>query len=555
MLSNSNQKGFIQFPIIIAVLFITSVFGIGLYFQQEKKTPLTNNEVENNQNKTDVISSNISKGIEATDAISTGTAEELIMLKNEIEALKINQQKNQTTTKQIIEKTQVIEKPIKTPQPTGNIHLTNSQIIEKVKSAVVYIQTSQGAGSGFIIDNDGYILTNAHVVEGVSGAQITLTDGRIFIGNVIGRDEKIDLALLKISITSLYTATLGDSSETVLKQGDEIFTFGYPFGLKGEVSFKEGTISRRYTYNDLTYLEMSAEIHPGNSGGPLVNIEGSVVGINTIAYSDKSFDSIKWAIPINIAKEYIPLLKAGRNIVKLNEAKTSTSQIAFFKLLSDQQQNMQYNSYEPIEIKFQVTDGFSQPLSNISVNISKDSEKAVLYTSDSNGTIIYKLYQPPALHIITLSVGNDIKSFTINVSSYSKNPITNLATIGTNNGGLPAIYLSNTTGKEDIIIKSLRMRVLGTIDIHSISSVNIKAGDIYVSFPVDDNGYLIQKLPQPIIVKDTTIIMTLALTLSSSQAGKTYGFNFENSDDIWGSISNQKIVPNSIVESTVYTIQ
>jgi S1-C subfamily serine protease len=195
--------------------------------------------------------------------------------------------------------------------------LSNSEIIEKAKPAVVYIQRKGGSGSGMIIEADGYILTNAHVVSGVSTATIKLRDGRSFTGTVVGRDEKIDVALLKVQGNNLPVIMLGDSSETVLKQGDEVFAFGYPFGLEGDVSFKEGTISRRKDFEGISYLETSAEIHPGNSGGPLVNRAAQVVGINTqvfgYVYSGVMLgESIKFALPINLIRGLIPELKAGR---------------------------------------------------------------------------------------------------------------------------------------------------------------------------------------------------------------------------------------------------
>jgi len=208
----------------------------------------------------------------------------------------------------------------KTSNKTSAVILSNSQIIKKVKPVVVYIETDAGTGSGMIISSDGFILTNAHVVSGVSNAKIKLSDERLFIGSVIGRDEKIDLAILKIKGANFPTVILGDSSANILKQGDEVFSFGYPFGLKGDVSFKEGTISRRQTYEGITYLETSAEVHPGNSGGPLVNRFAQVVGVNTQAVGSGVGGvlvggSIKFALPINLVRGLIPKLKAGRNII------------------------------------------------------------------------------------------------------------------------------------------------------------------------------------------------------------------------------------------------
>lgn len=207
---------------------------------------------------------------------------------------------------------------IKLKSPIRSGKLTNAEIIKKVKPATVYIETSDSAGSGMIIDSTGYILTNAHVVTGASVAKIKLSDSRVFSASVVGRDENVDLAVLKISGSDFPKVTLGNSDEVA--QGDEVFTLGYPFGLEGDVSFKEGTISRKISDGTTTYLETSAEIHPGNSGGPLVNKYGEVIGINTAAFG-KSIqgiavgETIKLAIPINTTIKLIPELKMGRNIV------------------------------------------------------------------------------------------------------------------------------------------------------------------------------------------------------------------------------------------------
>lgn len=227
------------------------------------------------------------------------------------------------------------------------IALTNTEIINSIKPATVFIETSEGRGSGMIIDSDGYVLTNAHVVEGVYIADIKLSDGQDFSARVEGRDEIYDIAILKItpkrssstgglgfwdsiiknnesagtpatSLPEFSHVSLGDS-DTVY-QGEEVFSLGYPFGLEGDVSFKEGTISRTITTEEGTYLETSAEIHPGNSGGPLVNRFGEVIGITSGGIGDSVNDitigeTIKLAIPINVAKDLIPDLKDGKEVL------------------------------------------------------------------------------------------------------------------------------------------------------------------------------------------------------------------------------------------------
>ena len=189
--------------------------------------------------------------------------------------------------------------------------LSNAEIIKKVKPAVVYIETADGSGSGMIIEEGGFVLTNAHVVHGTSVATITISDGRSFEGLVVGRDEYADVALLKMA-GKFHFVDLSDSDK--VQAGDEVFTLGFPFGIKGDVSFKNGTISRRLTNGSNKYFETSAEIHPGNSGGPLVDRYGKVIGINTAIFGTnvqgvQVGETIKLAIPMNIAKGFIPDLK------------------------------------------------------------------------------------------------------------------------------------------------------------------------------------------------------------------------------------------------------
>ena len=233
-------------------------------------------------------------------------------------------QKN-AKTEDIKPKKEVAKPPAISPTPTSKTtnkisatNFSNSQIIKKVKPSVVYIETDAGTGSGMIISSDGFVLTNAHVVQNFATARITLSSGSIYSALVVGRDENVDLAVLKIDAQNLAKVDFGDSNTA--EQGDEVFTLGYPFGIKGDVSFKEGTISRTIVDGANTYLETSAEIHPGNSGGPLVNAEGNVIGVNSASFgqSIKGIsvgETIKFAIPINVAKNLIPELKAGRQVI------------------------------------------------------------------------------------------------------------------------------------------------------------------------------------------------------------------------------------------------
>jgi S1-C subfamily serine protease len=207
--------------------------------------------------------------------------------------------------------------------------LLNTEIVEVVKPATAYIETTEGVGSGMLIDAEGHILTNAHVVAGVSTAKVKLSDGQLYSADVKGRDEIIDVAILKISGQNFPFVKFGDSD--AIAQGNNVFTLGYPFGLEGDVSFKEGTISRRISDGDVTFFETSAEIHPGNSGGPLVNQFGEVIGISSAGFGNSIEgvtigETIKLAIPINIVIGLIPDLKNGREILVETKPKTTASQ-------------------------------------------------------------------------------------------------------------------------------------------------------------------------------------------------------------------------------------
>jgi serine protease Do len=163
-------------------------------------------------------------------------------------------------------------------------------------------------GSGFIIDRDGYIVTNNHVIENADQIKVKLADGKEFEAKVVGRDPKTDLALIKIKGASgLQPIAMGNSDD--LKVGNWVVAIGSPFGLEqtvtaGIVSAK-GRIIGSGPYDN--FIQTDASINPGNSGGPLIDMKGEVVGINTAIIA--SGQGIGFAIPANMAKEVIPQLK------------------------------------------------------------------------------------------------------------------------------------------------------------------------------------------------------------------------------------------------------
>lgn len=171
----------------------------------------------------------------------------------------------------------------------------------------------RGAGSGFIIDSNGYILTNEHVVHGVDEIKITLKDGRKLNGKVAGSDSSLDVAIIKVDAKNLPILKLGDSSK--IRPGEWVIAIGNPYGFANSVS--AGIISATgRTLEDLgkkNLIQTDAPINPGNSGGPLLNLNGEVIGINTAIVAGAQ--SIGFAVPVNAAKEIIDeLIKNGKVI-------------------------------------------------------------------------------------------------------------------------------------------------------------------------------------------------------------------------------------------------
>jgi serine protease Do len=174
----------------------------------------------------------------------------------------------------------------------------------------------QSLGTGFIIDRDGHILTNNHVVEKSEEIKVRFSDGGEYAGKIIGRDPKTDLALIKIETDEdLIPLPLGDSDR--LEVGEWVLAIGNPFGLgdtvtAGIVSAKSRQIGAG-SYDN--FIQTDASINPGNSGGPLINTDGKVVGINSAIFSQTGGSiGIGFAIPVNMAKDLLPQLKQGKVI-------------------------------------------------------------------------------------------------------------------------------------------------------------------------------------------------------------------------------------------------
>ena len=172
-------------------------------------------------------------------------------------------------------------------------------------------------GSGFIINRGGYILTNAHVIEGARQILVTLKDARQFTARLIGRDTKTDVALVKINASgNLPIAPLGDSDQ--VRVGQWVMAIGNPFGFghtvtAGIVSAKGRFIPGNYD----AFIQTDASINPGNSGGPLISLDGAVVGVNSAIYTRSGLNiGIGFAIPVNLVKEELPQLSARGKVIR-----------------------------------------------------------------------------------------------------------------------------------------------------------------------------------------------------------------------------------------------
>jgi serine protease Do len=186
--------------------------------------------------------------------------------------------------------------------------------------------TQRGLGSGAIIDESGYILTNEHVIRGADKITVTLTDGREFDGKIRGKDERSDLAIIKIEADNLPSVRLGDSDKARI--GQWAIAIGNPFGYAVQSSkptLTVGVVSALdrslpvsagsgRDYSGL--IQTDAAINPGNSGGPLVNIKGEMIGINVAIFSTTGgYQGVGFAIPINSAKEILDTLIEGRKVL------------------------------------------------------------------------------------------------------------------------------------------------------------------------------------------------------------------------------------------------
>jgi serine protease Do len=173
----------------------------------------------------------------------------------------------------------------------------------------------RGLGSGFILTADGYIMTNAHVVDGADDITVTLTDKREFKGKVIGADRRTDVALVKIEAAGLPSVKVGDPNK--LRVGEWVVAIGSPFGLENTVTAGIVSAKARETGEFLPFIQTDVAVNPGNSGGPLINMRGEVIGINSQIFTTSGgYNGISFAIPIDEAMNVQQQLRSSGRVIR-----------------------------------------------------------------------------------------------------------------------------------------------------------------------------------------------------------------------------------------------
>ena len=219
--------------------------------------------------------------------------------------------------------------PVETP--------TLSSMVEDISPSVVQIVTPSGTGSGFVVDADGLVLTNAHVVDGFAAVNVRFSSGRSHTGKVLGVDEVADLALIEISgilrpFHRIYPVSLGDSDE--VKVGEEVVAMGFPAvdTLGATPTITRGIISAKRPLGEVTLLQTDAAINPGNSGGPLFRRDGQVIGVNTskIFTSDdgRPLEGIGMAVSVNDARKRLNSLARGESVLLDKPTSLGTLELA-----------------------------------------------------------------------------------------------------------------------------------------------------------------------------------------------------------------------------------
>jgi serine protease Do len=329
-------------------------------------------------------------------------------------------------------------------------------------------QIQQGVGSGFIVSSDGFVLTNAHVVDGATEVTVRLTDKREFKAKVVGVDKRTDVALLKIDATGLPAVRTGDAERA--KVGEWVVAMGSPFGFENTVT--AGIISakarRLPDENYVPFLQTDVAINPGNSGGPLFNLAGEVIGINSQIYSRSGgFMGISFAIPIDVA------MKVKDQLQKYGKVSRGRLGVAIQGLDADLAQNF----------------GLDKPNGALVANVEPGSpaEKAGLQPGDVvlgvNGQKVDSSADLPRIigdqkpgSVVRLSVWRDRKAREVNVT-LGEQVGEKVAAMGSPDKKNPsASGKLGLTGRALTAQEASRLGVPGGVVVESVSGPSAKAG-------------------------------------------------------------------------------
>ena len=216
-------------------------------------------------------------------------------------------------------------------------------MVSNIEHGVVHILTSNASGSGFIIDEDGLVVTNAHVLGSSKSVTVRLVSGKEYIGDVASLGKDADLAIIDLSTSDRFVPiTFGDSD--LVSVGDNVIAVGYPIGnvLRGSQTVTRGIVSSKRVLDGVDYLQTDAAINPGNSGGPLFDRSGHVVGVNTSKIVKVDIEGVGLAIAINEVKAMLPLLPLAANQDVPLLSSTPTPAAAQVSQLGETYENHEY---------------------------------------------------------------------------------------------------------------------------------------------------------------------------------------------------------------------
>ncbi len=287
----------------IALVLILSSGGF-VYYQMTKQFEATNANLDTLKVSMEASDKALDKKISDVDK---SLASQTSSLNTKISGLKEDTDKSTKTLSDLIkevERQSNIElERVKRDIDTVSVSAGDfSNIIQKVLPSVVSVLTDKGQGSGAFISDDGYVVTNYHVIQNANKLRIYTYDKETFDANLIGTDISLDIAVLKINAT--YTPLEFDDSNEV-KVGEKVIALGNPGGLDFTVT--EGIVSatgRKISSNGIGYLQIDVALNPGNSGGPLVNSRGKIIGINNLKLGG-DFEALGFAIPSNVVNDIV----------------------------------------------------------------------------------------------------------------------------------------------------------------------------------------------------------------------------------------------------------